>query len=163
MTEDTNTGGPRPSAKIVNLEEERKAAELRRRRSKDRVGELVKDLNKQFCVVPEGSDIFVYREQRDPLRKGHWRLNKFTFKAFRELLFNHRMAIDVPDPKKPGMTKQIITTHAEIWLAHQDRRECKGGPLFDPTGKVSSSHWWNIWKGFAVKPVKNRLFAVQSG
>jgi hypothetical protein len=57
-TEDEGSpGGPRRSAKIVNLDEARKEAELGRRRSKDRVGELVKDLNKQFCVVPEGSDI----------------------------------------------------------------------------------------------------------
>jgi hypothetical protein len=157
MTDDANnsTGPGRPSAKIVDLAAERKAAEERRRKSKDRVGELVKDLNKQFCVVPEGSDVYVYREQRDPLRKGHWKLNKFTFRAFREFLLNHRMVIDVLDPKKPGMTKQIVATYAEIWLAHPDRRECKGGPIFDPTGKVSSSHWWNLWKGFAVKPVKN--------
>src|SRR5262249_40791236 len=55
----------------------------------------------------------------------------------------------------PGLTKTVYKSEAEIWLQHKDRRECPGGPIFDPTGKISS-YYWNLWKSFAVRPVKNR-------
>jgi len=157
MTDETGdtTRGERQSATIIDLDKARKEAERRRRRSQDQLDQLVEKLNQRFCVVPEGNEVFVFREQRDPLRKGHWQLNKFTFKAFRELLMNRRVVVDVSDPRHPGFTKQIVKTHAEIWLEHRDRRECPGGPIFDPTGNASN-YYWNLWRGFAVKPVKNR-------
>ena len=135
MTDTTGSSDFGRSAEIVDLEQKRKEVERRRRRSQDEVGELVEKMNKRFCVVPEGEDVYVYREQRDPLRRGRTLLNKFTFNGFRKLLLNQQITIEVPDPKKPGLTKFIVRRVADVWLEHKDRRECPGGPIFDPTDK----------------------------
>ena len=135
MTDDTpRTEGS--SAQVIDLAQARKEAERKRRRSLDDVDKRVEAINKTFCVVPEGHDTYVYREQRDPLRKGRYRLNKFTFQGFRRLLSNQFITLEVPDPKHPGSTKQIVKNVAVVWLAHKDRRQCTRGPIFDPTGKA---------------------------
>jgi hypothetical protein len=150
-----NTGRTQgPSAEIIDLAKAREEAERKRRRSLENVDKRVEAMNKRFCVVPEGHDTYVYREERDPLRKGRYRLNKFTFEGFRRLLSNEFITTEEPDLKKPGEMKKITRNVADVWLKHKNRRQCIRGPIFDPTGNAPKD-FWNLWKGFGVKEVKN--------
>jgi hypothetical protein len=153
---DETASSERQSAEIVNLDKVRKEIERRLRHSKNAERELVERMNKRFAAVNEGDEYRVYCENRDPLTAGRWRTTRLRFHAFRERFMHKRLEVEVEDPKRPGHTKKIYRSYAEIWLNSEDRRQCDGGPVFDPTGKISSGNYWNLWKGFGVKPVKNR-------
>jgi hypothetical protein len=154
MTDETRD--ERQSAEVIDLDRARKEAARRRRRSQDEVYELVARMNKTFAVVPEAGEVFVYRELPDPLRKGRWRLDKFTVPAFYKLLTHQKLIVEVADLNTPGKTRLKSQSHADIWFNHPDRRQCWGGTIFDPSGASNPKYYWQLWKGFAVTPVKNR-------
>jgi hypothetical protein len=152
MSEETSAEGQ--GARVIPLDPAQRTAQQRQKRSKDEEANLVARLNKDFAYVPEGRDDWVYREWRDPQRKGRYRLDKFSIPAFKRMFGNRIMTVEREDPRHPGQIKQVPKTWSDIWLSHPNRRQFLGGTIFDPTGKAPK-HYWNLWKGFAVTPVKN--------
>jgi hypothetical protein len=151
---DDQPKGEGQSAKIIDLEKARREAARRRDRARDAQHDLVERMNKRFALVNEGEENRIYSEGRDPLRPGRFRLSRQKLQAFRERFMNKKLEFEIDDPKRPGHPKIIRLSYAQIWLESEQRRQCDGGPIFDPTGRVGN-HYWNLWKGFAVTEQKN--------
>jgi hypothetical protein len=139
------------SAEVVDLDAARKAAAGQRKKRQGELDRLVTRFNQRYAVVNDGGELRVFWERPDPLRPGHWMLDRFSFADFHRLHLNRRLTLDVPDPKNPATTKAVTKSVAAWWLEHPNRREYPAGVAFDPTRSLSRDHW-NLWKGYAVAP-----------
>ena len=99
-------------------------------------GQLLKELNQQYSIVPNGNKILILKDKED----GTMFLSPSDFK----LDLQNRFAID----SSGKFPKQVQAS--TWWLTHSERREytCVD---FIPT-QETPDNVFNMWKGFAVKP-----------
>jgi hypothetical protein len=117
--------------------------------NRDQLDEIVAKLNETFAIVPMGSDIFVLEEVDvpDEIRriKPHYRILKRQ--GFRGLMENKHAIMATPrGPQK--------VTHADIWLAHEDRRTYPSGMGMFPGKPERYMGYYNMWGGFAYPEVE---------
>jgi len=99
-------------------------------------GQLLKELNQQYSIVPNGNKILILKDKED----GTMFLSPSDFK----LDLQNRFAID----SSGKFPKQVQASN--WWLSHPERKEYKSVD-FIPTAKTPDGVF-NMWKGFAVKP-----------
>jgi hypothetical protein len=99
-------------------------------------GQLLKELNQQYSIVPNGNKILILKDKED----GTMFLSPSDFK----LDLQNRFAID----SSGKFPKQVQAS--TWWLTHSERKEYKSVD-FIPTAKTPDGVF-NMWKGFAVKP-----------
>jgi hypothetical protein len=136
-------------ADVVDFAEAKATAQKKRKKGEDKLDRLVERFNRKYAVVNDGGEMRVFWERSDALRPGRYTLDRFTFPDFSKMHQNRRLTREVPDPKRPGMTKELTLSIATWWLNDPRRREYLGGVVFDPTEEVSRDHW-NLWRGYGV-------------
>ena len=99
-------------------------------------GQLLKELNQQYSIVPNGNKILILKDKED----GTMFLSPSDFK----LDLQNRFAID----SSGKFPKQVQAS--TWWLTHSERKEYKSVD-FIPTAKTPDGVF-NMWKGFALKP-----------
>jgi hypothetical protein len=110
------------------------------------VDALMAELNADYMVVVEAGKTVIYRPDHDPVlnRRSYTRM---TFADFRNLYLNRLVAVGTDSEGRP-----IHKRAAEVWLAHPDRQQYRGGVVFDPSGKHARPDALNLWQGFAIEP-----------
>lgn len=104
----------------------------------------MEEFNAKFATVPEGGKTHVFEQRRDP-ELNCFRLDKWSFKAFRERYSHLRLSV-------PGSDGEPITkTFAEWWLSNPKRRHYDRGAIFDPSGNTPEGYL-NLWRGYGVDP-----------
>jgi hypothetical protein len=99
-------------------------------------GQLLKELNQKFAIVPTGNKFTIVNETENE--------TMFLAPSDFRLALQNRFAIDTTG-KFP---KQVQAS--SWWLSHPERREYKSVD-FVPTPEEQDGVF-NMWKGFAVKP-----------
>jgi hypothetical protein len=118
--------------------------------NKDDIDALVDEMNKQYAVVPMGSDILVLEEcivipELAAIQPKYRFWKKAGFRNY----FENKLMITVDTNGKP-----IKNSHADIWLAHEDRRTYPGGVGLFPNKPQRYHGYFNLWQGLAVEPEK---------
>lgn len=116
----------------------------------DHIDELVAQMNERYAVVPMGGDVMIVQE-REVVPELSRIDSKFRFlkkQGFRSLLEN-KFEVGVN-----AMGKPVKQTHADIWLAHEDRCEYPGGVGLFPNQPKRYHGYLNLWQGFTVEPKK---------
>jgi Family of unknown function (DUF5906)/RepB DNA-primase from phage plasmid len=110
------------------------------------IAALVSEMNSKYAVVDDhGKTVIVYRKEDTDLDRRY--VVRATYQDFRNLYLNTR--IQVANPSSNGF-KTI--THAELWLAHPQRKTYKGGLRFLPGTYEGPSDVYNLWTGWGVDP-----------
>ena len=115
----------------------------------DEIDDIVSALNKEFAIVPMGSDVFVLQEHEVVKELARIQPSYTIFKktGFKSLLENTSFRT----MGEKGPTKK---THAELWLGHPERRTYPYGVGMFP-GKPKRYHgYYNLWNGFMHEPKK---------
>jgi len=121
----------------------------------------IKDMNDTFFVARNGSKYVIFEEEID-LSSGMVVATPLNKESFSLLMANRKFVQLAPN----GDSKEIAVGPA--WLKHPNRREYRG-VVFDPNR--SDPQYYNLWRGFAIKPVKGNwrklrwhiLFVICSG
>lgn len=108
--------------------------------------EIIRELNIKHAIV-HTSQMYVLTEKCDHKTK------ETTF-----CLETKQSFTDTYENKMAYLPKEMgngIETKpkAKLWLRHPNRREFLGGITFDPTHVGHTATQYNIWKGFAIKPI----------
>lgn len=116
--------------------------------NKDEIDALVDTLNERFAIVPMGSDIFVLEEVVVPpeLSRIQPKYKIYKKSGFKSLLENQFLIM----ADRRG--KPIKTTHADIWLAHENRRTYPSGLGMFPNQPERYMGYYNMWAGFSIEP-----------
>jgi len=102
----------------------------------DENGQLLKELNQQYSIVPNGNKFSIVKETEGE--------TMFLSPSDFKLDLQNRFAID----SSGKFQKQVQASN--WWLSHPERKEYKRVD-FIPTAKTPDGVF-NMWKGFAVKP-----------
>ena len=102
----------------------------------DENGHLLKELNQQYSIVPNGNKFSIVKETEGE--------TMFLSPSDFKLDLQNRFAID----SSGKFPKQVQASN--WWLSHPERKEYKSVD-FIPTAKTPDGVF-NMWKGFAVKP-----------
>ncbi len=111
------------------------------------VDALIRDFNKRFAVVGEGSSAGIVRIAYNPelnLRSPA----TMTQDAFR-LLYGNRFIL-MPRKSRNGKVESQKVPATTVWLRHEARRTCPDGFGLDPTGNLPDT-CFNLWQGFGVE------------
>lgn len=116
--------------------------------NKDQLDDIVEEMNNTYAIVPIGSDMAVLQEvdvvpELARITPKYRLLKKQTF---RSLLENKFMV----STNVQGFA--VKTTHADIWLAHEDRRTYPSGMGMFPNQPQRYQGYFNMWAGFSVEP-----------
>lgn len=117
------------------------------------IPEYVERLNNDHFVVNEAGKTVIYRETYDKALKRPV-LERTTFADFKNL----HMTKTVEAIKANG--DPIDKPLGKAWIESPDRRQYTGGIVFkpgvafDPTDSTQTEY--NLWRGFAVKPIKGK-------
>jgi hypothetical protein len=118
--------------------------EPKRRRTRS-LGYDVNRMNEEFAVVLMGSKALVLQEQSGGPIEDQVRF--LTLDAFRAWFLNR----STETAGKDGAVKSV--TYAEAWLKSPQRRQFKGIEFHpDPDNAAGTPSYFNLWRGFAVKP-----------
>lgn len=114
----------------------------------DKLDEVVEELNKSFAVIPLGSDVFILEEIKVPaeltrIQPSFRILKKQGFKS----LLENRSEVSV-DPNG----RLVPKTHADIFLAHENRRTYPSGMGLFPNKPKRYMGYYNMWQGFTATP-----------
>lgn len=106
--------------------------------------EIVERLNTEYAIVVIGGKIKILKEK---VAINRWEepydiISKDDFKT----LFENKIHAWI----RPSDGKAIMRTEAEIWLAHQARREYPNGIGLFPEGNPPGV--FNTWQGYTTKP-----------
>ena len=102
----------------------------------DENGHLLKELNQQYSIVPNGNKFSIVKETEGE--------TMFLSPSDFKLDLQNRFAID----STGKFPKQVQASN--WWLSHTERKEYKSVD-FIPTAKTPDGVF-NMWKGFSVKP-----------
>lgn len=100
--------------------------------------ELVRTMNCDNAILLTGGKVRIVH--RDKIGGIHI----MGTQDFNTLMYNRKVSI----PGKKGR----ISTEADIWMAHVDRRECIRGMGFFPDEELWHEGYVNLWQGWGVKP-----------
>jgi Family of unknown function (DUF5906) len=125
------------------------ATELRQsKQDKSEIGQEIRkkvaELNQTYAFVLVGGKAAVLKEGMSP--EGLPAVTLMSPASFNHWLGNQFVLLDV-DKKGKETWKPL----GAVWLAHRDRRTYEG-LVFAP--EVTPRGYYNLWKGFAVKPKK---------
>lgn len=128
------------------------------------IAKAVADLNAKYMMVSEAGKATIYAPAYDPvLNRSYY--DRLSAADLRLLYLNDPVFVGNDDKGNP-----VLKPSAEIWLRHKDRRQYRGGVIFDPSGKHVRPDMLNLWQGFAVKPrpgtwerLKRHVFTVLCG
>lgn len=116
--------------------------------NKDRIDEIVDQLNKTFAVVPMGSDILVLEEcEVIPEMQAFQPKYRFWKKAGFRNFYENKLEVVADSHGKP-----VKKSHADIWLSHENRREYPAGVGLFPNKPQRHFGHFNLWQGFAIQP-----------
>ncbi len=99
--------------------------------------DLVQKMNEDNAILLTGGKIRIVH--RDKIGGIHI----MGTQDFHTLMYNRK--VTVPMSKRKN-------TEADIWMAHEDRRECIRGMGFFPDGELWHEGYVNLWQGWGVKP-----------
>lgn len=102
-------------------------------------GSPVMELNKEYAFITSGGSAHILWETKDS--DNHFRLEHLSVQAFHQKLAPHTMSYS-------GKTTPV----SQAWMRSKDRRSYDG--LCFMPGKEVGSNFYNLWKGFTVKPSK---------
>jgi hypothetical protein len=103
--------------------------------------ELVQRMNEDNAVLLTGGKIrIVHRDKNGGI-------HVLGTQDFNTLFFNRKVTL-------PGVGKKApqVTTEANVWMAHEDRRECVNGMGFFPDQGLWHNGYVNLWQGWGVEP-----------
>ena len=116
----------------------------------------VNHLNSRYCTVQDGGKTWVLSFEKDPSLFSHSERPRFqSFQAFRDH-FNNQL-VEVPGKKEGETDTKAVGT---MWLTHPQRRTYEG-VVFDPDKPCVIGSHLNLWRGFAVEPVKGDWSLMQ--
>jgi Mesyanzhinovviridae DNA primase len=101
---------------------------------------LLAEMNGKYAVVKECGKTLVLEETYDPVMERR-RSERSTFRSFRD--FHHQEHHD---------ENGVKTTVGSWWLNHPNRRQYDGVTFKPGVGHIEKHY--NLWRGFAVDPVK---------
>lgn len=104
--------------------------------------QIVEELNQKHAVV-HTDQFYILTEKPHSLFAG----KDFTLESKGSFLNTYENQIVLCSDGK------TLKSKAKIWLASKDRRQYQG-ITFDPTTKEHKGNLYNIWKGFAIEPIK---------
>lgn len=114
----------------------------------------IDDLNREYALVLMGSKAVVIREM--PHAPVEYRSRVLSLDAFKVYLANRRLRRSrLVRDEKTGEVEEKITYHkvAPLWLVSRNRRSFDGIEFFpDPADAPGTKGFYNLWRGFAVKP-----------
>jgi len=103
--------------------------------------EVIERMNESNAVLLIGGKVrIVHKDKRD-------NIHIMGTQDFNTLMYNRKITIPATGPK--GSPKVI--TEAEVWMGHEDRRECVMGMGFFPDKPLWHDGYVNIWQGWGVK------------
>lgn len=105
----------------------------------------IDSMNREFALVLMGSKAVIVREM--PQAKVEDRVRILSIEAFRAYFSNRRTQVVDSDGKIR------VTTWANCWLGHCDRRQFDGIEFHpDPANAGGTENYLNLWRGFSVEP-----------
>lgn len=123
-------------------------AQLEKAEDRDHLDAVVDEMNKEFAVVPMGSDIFILQEIDVPpeLKMTQPAYRIFKKAGFKSLLENK---LEVMADSRGNPVKR---SWADIFLAHENRRFYPSGLGLFPNRDRRYMGYYNMWEGFSVQP-----------
>ena len=107
----------------------------------------INNLNKNYAVTMVGSDTVVMYEFFEPIAE-KTDIKFLSFSAFRNKFLNQKI---INPYRKPNASK--YRDIGSLWLESKKRREYEQC-VFDPTEKINTKKYYNLFRGFSVKPIK---------
>ena len=115
---------------------------------KTEIGNIVEEINKTHAIINIQGKIVIINFGVDPI-SGRENLTFSSQDGFK-LWYKNKFIFMPPDER--GKQKRI--NHAVIWLESKLRQQYSG-LVFDPADRPHDG-FYNLWKGFAVKPKKGK-------
>jgi len=107
--------------------------------------ELVDQMNENNAVLLTGGKIrIVHRDKRGGI-------HIMGTQDFNTLMYNRKVTI--PVHTKTGISMKV-GTEADIWMAHESRRECVMGMGFFPDKPLWHDGYVNLWQGWGAEPIE---------
>ena len=120
----------------------------------DNARDEIDRLNREWSLVLMGSRAVVMRETPDAPIEDRTRV--LSLDAFKAYLQNRRIRRErevVDEKTGETVVKTTYQQVAPLWLSSRERRTYDGVEFFpDPDNRPGSKNYFNLWRGFDVKP-----------
>jgi Family of unknown function (DUF5906) len=135
-------------AEAARKEQEKLKEEAERKKE---AKQILEELNRDNCVVLDGSKTLVLRFERDERNIGGERYTYYIptflrFADFRNLYLNRKIEVGLNKKGEP-----IIMDIGGWWLGHRKRRQYRG-VTFVPAGPAVIDGRLNLWRGWGIEP-----------
>ena len=151
----SDTSGPKPDAEVINLEtqrnERKNQSEEADRRRRERMDEVLAEMNRDNAVVLDGGKVFVLRFERDtrfidgaPIV---YDLPVFLRRNDFNMLYCNRYVETGVDKNDQPIFKEL----GQWWLKHPRRQQYRG-ITFVPAGPEIIDGRKNLWRGWGIVP-----------
>lgn len=112
-------------------------------------GSLIDKMNKEFCIIPVGGDVYVLQKRTVPEEMVHEpKYVLFKRSGFKALLENQRI------PMVDGNGRTVLMSVADVWLTDENRKTYPMGLGMFPGKPSNYMGYYNMWEGFSVEPKK---------
>lgn len=133
-----------PPERVAEFDEKVKNVENKYETEEDKI---VEELNKKHAIV-HIDQFYILTEKAHEDYPDSTDFTLETRQSFLNTYENQKIPILLSDGSR------TLKSKAKIWLEHDKRRQYLNGITFDPTHVGHKDGFYNIWKGFAVQPIK---------
>jgi len=101
--------------------------------------EIVERMNKDNAMILTGGKVRIIHRTEDG------GIHIMGTQDFHTLMYNRKVTV---------LGKNKPTSEADIWMGHEDRRECIKGMGFFPNEELWHDGYVNLWQGWGVEPAE---------
>lgn len=130
----------------------KKAREISHSHINKKVAEAEKHLNKlneKYFLVSDGGKVYVCTRRDDPVLKRTY-LERIGIQDFKAMFQNIKI-----------MMGDKVIPLGVAWLNWEQREQCLGGIIFDPSGKDHGDDVINLWQGLPTAPKKGKWLLIK--